>query len=149
MERNSAPSTWAFLSIVCPKTLKTLPKSSLPTGTSKGLPVSMTVEPLARPWVGVRATPRTVLLSSWVKTSMITCSLSPALRTLRIEGALGKWTSTTLLRTDKTFPLLTCSLSTFISSYYKIYTKKLSKQLFQFSNVFHKPTYDAADHNKH
>src|SRR5208283_2284942 len=81
---------------------------------------------------------------------MITCPLSPAFRTLRIEGAVvGKLTSTTLLRTDKTFPSLICSCSTFISSCYRICSVKFLIKFFHFFNTFHKPAYYSANYNKH
>ena len=71
-----------------------------------GPPVSITAEPLANPWVGVREMPRTTSALSWVMTSMRIRPSSPALRTFRMAGTFpeGKRTSMTLPRIETTFP---------------------------------------------
>ncbi|OQC23693.1 MAG: hypothetical protein BWX71_01999 [Deltaproteobacteria bacterium ADurb.Bin072] len=104
------PSISPLRSMGLPKTLMTLPRSPLPTGTSSGRPVSSTSEPRARPWVGVSAMPLIVFSLRWVFTSMMMSLSSPARSTWKMPGRRPvKRASITLPLMESMVPVLSCS----------------------------------------
>ncbi len=92
-------------SMAWPNTSNIREMIAFPTGACRGLPVSSTGIPRAKPCVGVKAMPRTRRASSCAITSMTICFSAPARSTEKMGGK--RWsnrTSTTLPRTETTAP---------------------------------------------
>ena len=80
-ERHCTSVGAGWRSIALPKTSNMRERMAGPTGAFSGPPVSMAGMPRARPWVGVRAMPRTCFGSRWVSTSMTIFPSGPACST--------------------------------------------------------------------